>query len=387
MAIHQKKSDLMYRTGVANLPLHGGKAPSWLTVRMRKLAKEIANIMIEEYGTTTFIERLSDPYWFQAFGCVLAYDWHSSGVTTVVTGILKTALTPEEHGIAVCGGKGKTSRKTPGDIASAGEKFGFSEETVKTLTYSSKMAAKIDNTAIQAGYQLYHHAFLVTRDEKWAVIQQGMSEQDRSARRYHWLSDKVTDFVVEPQNAIVGDVKRQKALNMVARESEPARKASVDLAKEPTRKLMNLIQSAAKPLNQASLQEWMPQTDDPWQQTLSSLNMPRNINWDTLSRIYEFQPSNYEELLSVKGVGPATVRGLALVAELVYGEKPSWEDPVKFSFAYGGKDGVPFPVDRKAMDESIQILKQSVQEAKIGEKEKLRSLQRLRRLVPENANS
>ena len=377
----------MYRTGVANLPLHGGKAPSWLTVRMRKLAKEIANIMIEEYGTDTFIARLSDPYWFQAFGCVLAYDWHSSGVTTVVTGILKTALTPEEHGIAVCGGKGKTSRKTPGDIASVGEKFGFSEETIKTLTYSSKMAAKVDNTAIQAGYQLYHHAFLITRDEKWAVIQQGMSEQDSSARRYHWLSENVTDFVVEPENAIVGDVKRQTALNMVAKTSEGSRKASVDLAKEPTRKLMNLIQSAAKPLNQVSLQNWMPQTDDPWQQTLNSLNMPRNINWDTMSRIYEFQPRNYEELLSVKGVGPATVRGLALVAELVYGEKPSWEDPVKFSFAYGGKDGVPYPVDRKAMDESIQILKQSVQEAKIGEKEKLHSLARLRRFVPEGVGS
>ena len=386
-AVVHRKCELMYRTGVANLPLHGGKAPSWLTVRMRKLAKEIANIMIEEQGTTAFIERLSDPHWFQAFGCVLAYDWHSSGVTTVVTGILKTALTPEEHGVAVCGGKGKTSRKTPSDIALAGEKFGFSEETIAKLTYSSKMAAKVDNTAIQAGYQLYHHAFLVTRDEKWAVIQQGMSELDCSARRYHWLSENVTDFVVEPENAIVGDVKRQAALNMVAKTSEGSRKVSVDLTKEPTRKLMNLIQSAAKPLNQTSLQNWLPKTDDPWAQTLSSLNMPRNISWNTMSRVYEFQPRNYEELLSVKGVGPATVRGLALVAELVYGEKPSWEDPVKFSFAFGGKDGVPYPVDRKAMDESIQILKQSVQEAKIGEKEKLRSLQRLRRFVPENANS
>jgi len=376
----------MYRTGVANLPLHGGKAPSWLTVRMRKLAREIADIMIEEQGTTKFIERLSDPYWFQAFGCVLAYDWHSSGVTTVVTGILKGALSPEEHGIAVCGGKGKTSRKTPGDIALAGDKFGFSQETIETLTYNSRMAAKVDNTAIQAGYQLYHHAFLVTKDEKWAVIQQGMSDADRSARRYHWLSDNVTDFVAEPENAIVGDVKRASALNMVAKDSEAARKASVDLVKEPPRKLMNLIQSTAKPLNQMSLGEWLPKTDDPWQQTLTSLNMPRNINWDTLSRVYEFQPSNYEELLSLKGVGPATVRGLALVAELVYGEKPSWEDPVKFSFAYGGKDCVPFPVDRKAMDESIQILKQSVQEAKIGDKEKLQSLQRLRWFVPENAN-
>ena len=198
---------------------------------MRKLAKEIADIMIEEQGTAKFIERLSDPYWFQAFGCVLAYDWHSSGVTTVVTGVLKTALTPEEHGIVVCGGKGKTSRKTPNDIAYAGEKFGFSEDTIKTLTYNSRMAAKVDNTAIQAGYQLYHHAFLITKDEKWAVIQQGMSDVDRTARRYHWLSENVTDFVVEPQNAIVCDAKRQTALNMVAKQSEAARKASVDLAK------------------------------------------------------------------------------------------------------------------------------------------------------------
>jgi hypothetical protein len=169
---------------------------------------------------------------------------------------------------------------------------------------------------------------------------------------------------------------------MVARASEDARKASVDLSKEPSRKLMNLIQSTAKPQNQASLQEWLPKNVDPWRQTQTILNMPRNINWDTLARLYEFQPQNYEELLSVKGVGPATVRGLALVAELVYGEEPSWEDPVKFSFAYGGKDGVPFPVDRKAMDESIEILRQSVQEAKIGEKEKLESLQRLRQYVP-----
>ena len=372
----------IYRTGFANLPLHGGKAPSWLTGRMRKMAKEIASIMIEEHGTAKFIERLSDPYWFQAFGCVLAYDWHSSGVTTVVTGILKSALSTEEHGVAVCGGKGKTSRKTPCDIEAVGKKFGFSQQTVDELTYTSRMTAKIDNTAIQAGYQLYHHAFLVTRDEKWAVIQQGMSDQDQTARRYHWLSQNTSCFVEEPHNAIVGSVKRERALNMVAKTSEAARRTSVDLSKEPTRKLMNLIQSAAKPLNQTTLQQWLPNTDDPWKQTLTTLNMPRNINWDTLSRIYEFQPSNYEELLSIKGVGPATVRGLALVSELVYGDAPSWEDPVKFSFAYGGKDGVPYPVDRKAMDESIEILKQTVQEAKVGDKEKLQSLQRLRQFVP-----
>ena len=372
----------MYRTGVASLPLHGGKAPAWLTVRMRKLAKEIANIMIDEQGTDTFLTRLSDPYWFQAFGCVLGYDWHSSGVTTVVTGILKQALSPEEHGTAVCGGKGKTSRKTPAEIIDVGGKFGFSDEQIQTLTYTSRMTAKIDNTAIQAGYQLYHHAFLLTENKKWAVIQQGMSSDDCTARRYHWLSDTTTDFVVEPHNAVVG-IKRPHALNMTAKTSEGARKASVDIAKEPTRKIMRLIE-ATRPLYQKSLQEWLPQTNaNPWQQSPEILNMPRNINWETLSRAYEFQPKNYEELLSVKGVGPATVRGLALVAELVYGEKPSWDDPVKFSFAYGGKDGVPFPVNRRAMDESIQVLRETVQAAKIGEREKMRSLQSLRRFVPE----
>jgi len=377
----------MYRTGIANLPLHGGKAPAWLTVRMLGLAKEIANIMISERGTDAFLMRISDPYWFQAFGCVLAYDWHSSGVTTVLTGVLKQALSPEEHGIAVCGGKGKTSRKTPMEIADIGEKFGFSKDQIQTLMYKSKMTAKIDNTAIQAGYQLYHHAFLLTENKKWAVIQQGMSSEDHTARRYHWLSDSTPSLIVEPHNAIVGDVKREKALNMTAKASEGSRKASVDIAKEPPAKVMRLFE-ATRPLHQKSLQEWLPKKkSNPWHQSIEALNMPRKISWKTMKQAYEFQPKNYEELLSIRGVGPATVRGLALVAELVYGEKPSWADPVKFSFAYGGKDDVPFPVDRRAMDESIQVLRQTVQAAKIGDKEKTRSLQRLTRFVPDNANS
>jgi hypothetical protein len=362
----------MFRTGVANLPLHGGKAPAWLTTRMRKLAKEITAIIIDEYGTDTLLTRLSDPYWFQALGCVLGYDWHSSGVTTVVTGILKQALSPEEHGVAVCGGKGKTSRKTPEEISDVAEQFGFSHNSIETLTYTSRITAKVDNTAVQAGYQLYHHAFLLTEKRKWAVIQQGMSAEDRTARRYHWLSDNVTSFVVEPHNAIVGDAKREKALNMTAKISEGARKASVDIAKEPPNKTIHLFE-AARPLQQKSLREWLPQNTT--QQAIA-----------VLKQVYEFQPKNYEELLSIKGVGPATVRGLALVAELVYGEKPSWQDPVKYSFAYGGKDGVPYPVDRRAMDESIHLLRQTVQSAKIGDREKIQSLQRLRRFVPENAN-
>jgi hypothetical protein len=353
----------MNRTGVASLPLHGGKAPSWLTGRMRRLSKEVASVMIHEQGTDVFLARISDPFWFQAFGCVLGYDWHSSGVTTVVTGVLKQALSREEHGIAVCGGKGKTSKKTPEEITQVGEKFGFSDQQINRMVYVSKITAKIDNSAIQAGYHLYHHAF--------------------------FLADKTSDFVVDPHSAIVGDVKRESALNMTAKTSEGSRKASVDLAKENPKKTMRLFEES-KITKQKSLQAWLPNSDRstmPVKPHIEFLNMPRNINWDTMDRLYEFQPKNYEELLSIKGVGPATVRALALVSELVYGEKPSWEDPVKYCYTVGGKDGVPYPVNRESYDEVIGIMKETVQQAKIGDKEKMDSLKRLRRLLPENANS
>lgn len=375
----------MERTGVARLPLHYGKAPRWLVIRMQKLAKEIVTIIIDEYGTDDFLKRISDPFWFQALGCVLGYDWHSSGVTTVVTGVLKQAVVPEDHGIAVCGGKGKVSRQTPLEIGNIGERFGFSSDKIQNLQYASKMSAKVDNTAIQAGYQLYHHAFFLAEDGKWAVIQQGMCPQDHTARRYHWLSDNAKNFIVEPHDAIVGDVKRDIVLDMTAKESESCRKTSVDLTKEKPKKIKRMIMSI-RPAYQKSLQEWMPKTSEPtWKEyPIDVLSMPRNINWKALREVYEFKPHDYEELLSSKGIGPATIRGLALVAELIYGEKPSWKDPVKYSFAYGGKDGVPHPVNRRAMDESIRILKQAIQQAKIGNKERTRSLQRLRRFVPAN---
>jgi hypothetical protein len=212
-----------------------------------------------------------------------------------------------------------------------------------------------------------------------------MCAEDGTARRYHWLSDDVGSFVVEPHSAVVGDVKRDAVLNMTATESEGSRKASVDLAKEEPKRLMRVFQSV-RPEFQKSLSEWLPKSGDgDWTEyPFNSLSMPKNIKWETLRDVYEFQPSNYEELLGFRGVGPATVRGLALVAEVIYGEKPSWKDPVKYSFAYGGKDGVPRPVDRRAMDESIQILRQAVQDAKIGDKDKIRSLEKLRRFVPEN---
>jgi len=352
--------------GTAVLPLHYGRAPPWLVERMIKLSKEIVAIIIDEYGLEAFLQRISDPYWFQALGCVLGYDWHSSGVTTVLTGVLKNAVTPEEHGITVCGGKGKASTQGPTEIAEAGEKFNLSTDAISKLQYASRMSAKVDSTAIQAGYPLYHHAFFLTRNGQWAVVQQGMNAKDRTARRYHWLSNHVKEFVVEPHDAIVGDVKREVALDMTAKDSQACRKTSVDIAQESPEKITKMLQSL-RPAYQKSLQEWMP--DAKAQEYVRSvLVMPKNINWETLTRIYEFKPKNYEELLGVKGVGPSTIRGIALIAELIYGQQPSWKDPVRYSFAYGGKDGVPFPVDREAMDQSVQILKTAVENARIGDK-------------------
>lgn len=349
------------------------------------LSEEIIKIILDEYGIDVFLKRISDPFWFQAFGCVLGYDWHSSGVTTVVTGVLKQVVTPEKYGMGICGGKGRASRKTPLEITEISREFGFSHEKIRDLHYASRMAAKVDNAAIQAGYHLYHHSFLLTEEGKWIVIQQGLCTQDRTARRYHWHSEHFDDFVVQPHDAIVGDAKRDVALDMTAPESEECRKTSVDIAKEPTRKVKQMFMSI-RPVCQRSLEEWIPEKSRSTYggPIIYNLSMPRTINWKTLRKVYEFQPKNYEELLGFKGVGPATIRGLSLVADLVYGEKPSWKDPVKYSFAYGGKDGVPYPVDCSAIEESMQILKQVIEQAQIGNKERVKSLKRLRQFVPRN---
>jgi len=351
---------------------------------MQKIAKEMVTVIVDEYGQDEFLRRISDPFWFQALGCVLGYDWHSSGVTTVLTGVLKSAINATELGLAVCGGKGKASLQAPVEISCLGEKFGFFTDKVDRLRYASRMSAKVDNTAIQAGYPLYHHAFFVTERGKWAVVQQGMNVEDRTARRYHWIKEGLCkdSFVVEPHEAIVGETRREAALDLTARESEECRETSVDLSKEKTRKVKRLLESV-RPVWQKSLLEWLPEAVDE-DYTVDVLSMPRRVNWNALHEAYEFQPKNYEELLSIKGIGPATVRGLALVSEIIYGKPPSWKDPVKYSFAYGGKDGVPYPVNRKAMDKSIQILKQAIQEARLGNKDKMRSLERLRQFIPDN---
>jgi len=375
----------MQRTGVAQLPLHPGKAPQWLVARMIDLAREITTIIVDEHGRTEFLRRVSDPYWFQALGCVLGYDWHSSGVTTVLTGVLKNAIDPNVHGLAVCGGKGKTSRKTPLEINEVGDKFGFSESKIEEMRYASRMSAKVDNAAVQAGYQLYHHAFFVAEGGNWAVVQQGMSSQDGTARRYHWLSEHVQNFVVEPHDAIIGDVKRLAALNMTAKESENCRKVSTDIVKEQPKRLMRLFQSI-RPAHQTSLQQWVPTSD--WKEyTVEMLSMSGNINWEAVKRAYDFQPKNYEQLLGVNGVGPATVRGLALIAELVYGARPSWKDPVKYSFCVGGKDGVPYPVNRRSYDEIIEILGNAVKQAKVNDKERINAIKRLREFARNGLNA
>ena len=338
------------RTGIANLPLHPGKCPAWLFKRMKNLSGAMSEIIIYEYGQEEFLKKLSDPYWFQAFSCVLGFDWHSSGVTTTVCGALKESIKPES-GICVCGGKGRASRKTPEEIEKASDTFSLSEKKKNSLVYASKMSAKVDNTAIQDGYNLYHHVFLLTEKGKWCVIQQGMNSSNRYARRYHWLSD-FSSFVVEPHSAICCD-KKQKTLNMVAKESKEAQNISLDLVKERniSKKILSL-----PPEHSFELRK----------QTQSALD-----------RAYEIQPENYEELLAIRGIGPKAVRALALVSQLIYGSSPSWEDPAKFSFAHGGKDGIPYPVNRGLMDSNIDMLKNAVSEAKLGSKDKIFAIRRL----------
>jgi hypothetical protein len=370
----------MKRTGTAELPLHGGSAPAWLLTRMRGLASPILAIIVDTYGADELLRRLAQPAWFQALGCVLGFDWHSSGVTTVLTGVLKSVMKPE-LGITVAGGKGKRSRMAPAEIREIGREFQLGEEQVDGLVRASRLSAKVDNTAIQSGHTLYHHAFFITEEGRWAVVQQGMDPDHRTARRYHWLSEHVLAFTDAPHDAIVGETVEDRVLDMTAHESGESRRVSVDLVREgiaPLRSaFLELRKGPQKTLDSWTLTEGpRPLTGRVVDADLI-LRMPRSINWDALERAYELQPRNYDELLAVQGVGRAAIRGLALVSEMVYGAEPSWRDPVRYSFAYGGKDGVPRPVDRRAMDESIEFLRRAVDEARLGRDEKLSAFRRL----------
>jgi len=363
------------RTGTADLPLHPGRAPRWLIARMSKLAGAVLEIMLAEYGTRTVLERLSDPFWFQALGCALGFDWHSSGVTTVVTGVLKSVVRPSEHGLAVCGGKGARSRGAPEEIERNGLVLSVPTSRVEELKRASYMAAKVDNAALQDGFPLYHHVFIFDEAGRWIVVQQGMNTASKLARRYHWFSEKLSSFVVEPHQAIVG-YRQEKVLNMVARESEEARRAVTDLVNEGVGRLRRWAAQAA---GMSTLDGWI--AGEQAAVEVRRLEMPWTINWKAVEKAYELSPRNFEGVLEVRGLGPATVRGLALLSKLIYGVEPSWRDPVKYSFAFGGKDGVPFPVDRKAMDSAIQFLWDSIRMAEVGEREKLEALRRLSALV------
>jgi hypothetical protein len=360
----------MQKTGIVNLPLHGGSAPRWLFSRMVKLSGAISEIVIDEYGQEEFIRRLSDPYWFQALSCVIGFDWHSSGTTTTTCGALKESINKLDVGIKICGGKGKASRKTQSEI----ENSNLSTKKIEKLKYSSKMSAKVDSAVLQDSYELYHHCFIFTEKGNWAVVQQGMNSSNRYARRYHWLSGNVGSFVEEPHNAICCDEKNKNTLDMTAKESKETRKISLDIVRDNPNHLKEYIKEPIqKTINDFDNKKIINFTMNQ-RHIIIDMNK-RNIQ--SLRKAYEIQPRDYEELVAIKGIGPKTIRSLALISELVYGTKASWRDPVKYSFAHGGKDGYPYRINKKHYDKSIEILKSAVDNANIGNKDKLYAIKRL----------
>lgn len=353
----------MPKTGIATLPLHHGKAPRWLFERMVSLAREIVFAIISEFGQEEFLKRLSDPFWFQALGCVLGFDWHSSGLTTTTTGALKEALRgmERETGLFIAGGKGLTSRKTPDQILSHASKYGINPEP---LIYASRLTAKVDNSAIQDGYQLYAHVFFFTYKGEWAVIQQGMNHESKTARRYHWLSSRIKSLVEEPHSAICSEKKEKRVLNMVSRESKEARQISTMLARQSPEKTISEF-NMIRELDLSKRHEVTVDDIDP--QKL----------YRVLLKTYERMPEDFEALLGIQGVGPKTIRALSLVAELIYGKAPSFKDPARFSFAHGGKDGTPYPVDRTIYDRTIEVMKRAIESSRLGNNEKIQALRRL----------
>ncbi len=371
----------MKRTGTVNLPLHGGKAPKWLFNRMVKLAEEISNIIIYENGQDEFLRRISNPYWFQAFSCVLGFDWHSSGTTTTACGALKMSLSPEEHGIVVAGGKGGTSRKAPEEIRESGDSFSFSNKKINELINASKLSAKVDNSCVQDSYQLYHHCFFLTEKGDWAVVQQGMN--DSHARRYHWLGESVgegvDEFVNEPHAGICCDRVGKDVLDLTAGESKETRKVSLDLVKDSPSHLEKILN---KNNPQKILSEFNNEFTMPAHHPVLDIDIGK-AGMEVIRRAYDIQPESYEELISLRGMGSKRIRALALISDLLYGTEPSWQDPVKYSFTHGGKDGFPFPVQRRVYDDSVQSLKDAVEQARLGRKEKLYAIKRLKDFIQE----
>ncbi len=350
------------RTGQAVLPLHYGKAPPWLFEKMSSLAGEICRVIVSEFGTQELLSRLADPFWFQAFGCLLGFDWHSSGLTTTVTAAMKEGLKPiqNELGFFIAGGKGKTALKTPAEIETIGSQCGLKQ--TEKLIRVSRLTARVDNNAIQDSFQLYHHCIFFDKKGNWAVVQQGMLAEQRQARRYHWLSFSCQSFVLEPHNAIITSVKKEKVLNLTDKNSLEAQNAIVHLAKEKPNKVGKILKRFLELPARHSVE-------------LKDID-PAKIE-KTLLHTYYQPPADFTALIETPKIGAKTLRALALTAELIYGTPLSWQDPARYSFAHGGKDGHPYPVNRRTYQNTIEFLKECTEKTSLSGKQKTEALRKL----------
>jgi uncharacterized protein len=353
----------MKRSGTADLPLHGGRVPQWLAERMTKLGTAIAETIIYHYGPSAFLSRLSDPFWFQALGAVMGMDWHSSGITTSVMGALKRGLGPQadELGIYICGGRGRFSRNTPQELRSVAERHGFDGEA---LVRASRLTARVDNNAIADGFQIYLHSFILASNGEWAVVQQGLNDRSGMARRYHWHSAELKDFVAEPHTGIVGE-NQGLIMNLVDVQAKPAQSALLEMAREKPETTL----AAARHLRMPDHHEVRAQNID-----LKRLGA-------VLAVAYDRDLRQFTELLLLESLGPRTLQSLALIAEVVHGVPNRFSDPARFSFAHGGKDRHPFPVPLKTYDESLNFLRTSLDKAKLGGRDKLDGFHRLESFV------
>ena len=372
----EQATELAQRSGSADLPLHGGRVPKWLGDRMTRLGAVMCEAIIHHYGRNELLRRLAHPFWFQSFGAVMGMDWHSSGITTSVVGALKRGLTPlsGELGIHVCGGRGAHSRKTPHELAAIGERIGFDGTRLASV---SRLVAKVDSAAVQDGFDLYLHGFIVTDDGDWVVVQQGMNGDSKVARRYHWLSEGLKSFVDQPHAAIEG-ANQGEIVNLTDHRAEASRQGQLDLLQDlgPDRILREFAALDAGTAA-APEQPMLPHLIMPAHHDVRESDIVMRRLHGNMAAAAERGPADFSELLLVPGVGARTVRALALVAEVVHGAPCRFSDPGRFSIAHGGKDRHPFPVPLKVYDETIGVLKSAVQKARLGREEEIGALKRL----------
>jgi hypothetical protein len=363
------------RIGSADLPLHGGRIPPWLAFRMERLGRVIAEAIVFEYGRGELLRRIAHPFWFQAFGAVMGMDWHSSGITTSVLGALKRGLSPveQELGVFVCGGRGRHSHKTPEELARVGDRTGLDGTALARV---SRLVAKVDSAAVQDGFDLYLHGFLVTSDGAWTVVQQGMCPESRTARRYHWLSDAVRSFVDEPHAAIDGEPQGE-IVNLTDRRSARARQAQIELVREGPRVVLRELSKLTRVAAAAPARPLLPHLVLPAHHEVTASDVVGRRIAGALAAATERAPVDFADLLLVPGVGARTVFALAQVAEVVHGAPSRFSDPARFSLAHGGKDGHPYPVPLSVYDETVRVLRRAVDRAKLGNDDKLAALRRL----------